>query len=104
MGRDHKGRGYKGLFHGHWDENGYYAFAEQIEGPWIFRDEPAYSNVVNLASGETRTMVQRERPQVFFDESTGEPSILFTGVAPPGAEMYGYTYTFAQKIRKNRND
>jgi hypothetical protein len=43
--KDHKGRGYKGLFHGHFDENGYYAFAESIEGPWTFRNIPAYIDV-----------------------------------------------------------
>eukprot|EP00040_Diaphanoeca_grandis_P044810 m.13662 g.13662 ORF g.13662 m.13662 type:complete len:495 (+) comp9802_c0_seq1:147-1631(+) len=97
--KDHKGRGYKGLFHGHFDENGYYAFAENIEGPWTFRDTPAYTNVVEMSGGKpSQALVQRERPQIFFDEITGEPSILFTGVAPPGAKFYGYTYTFAQRI------
>ena len=51
-----------------------------------------------MADGSTRTLVQRERPQLWMDEITGEPAILFTGVAPPGASFYGYTYTFAQKI------
>ena len=95
---DHKGRGYKGLFHGHFDENGYYGFAEHIEGPWTFRDEPAYTNAVQMADGSTSTLVQRERPQLWLDEVTGAPTILFTGVAPPGAGFYGYTYTFAQRI------
>lgn len=95
---DHKGRGVKGLFHGHWDENGYYGFAENIEGPWTFRDVPAYTNEVHLTDGSKSTLRQRERPQVWFDEETGEPSVLFTGVAPQGAQFYGYTYTFAQRI------
>jgi hypothetical protein len=68
------------------------------EGPWTFRNIPAYTNVVAMADGTTATLVQRERPQVWFDEVTGEPAILFTGVAPPGAGFYGYTYTFAQRI------
>ena len=51
-----------------------------------------------MADGSTQTLVQRERPQIWFDEVTGAPSLLFTGVAPPGARFYGYTYTFAQKI------
>jgi hypothetical protein len=51
-----------------------------------------------MADGTNKTLVQRERPQIWFDETTGAPSILFTGVAPPGAGFYGYTYTFAQRI------
>eukprot|EP01043_Picozoa_sp_COSAG02_P049703 COSAG02_NODE_5020_length_4721_cov_2.537862_4_plen_48_part_00 len=34
-------------------------------------------------------MMQRERPQLLFNETTGEPALLFTGVAPPGAAFYG---------------
>ncbi len=91
-------RGCKMLSHGHWDENGYLAFAPGPEGPWHFRVAPTYTNVVTLVNGSNITLVQRERPQIFFDEHTGRPSILFTGVTPPGAAFYGYTYTFAQKI------
>ena len=86
------------LSHGHFDENGYYACAERPEGPWQFRIKPAYTNVVAMANGTKEVLVQRERPQLWFDEHTGAPSILFTGVAPPGASFYGYTYTFAQRI------
>merc|ERR1712217_160900 len=100
--KDHKGRGYKGLFHGHWDEYGYYAFAKCVEGPWIFRDEPAYGPTIALENGSNQTLQQRERPQLFFDEDTGEPSILFTGVTPPHAKHYGYTYTFAQRIKTEK--
>lgn len=102
--KDHKGRGFKGLFHGHFDENGYYGFAAHVEGPWVFRDEPAYTKTVDLADGSQKVLVQRERPQLWFDEQTGEPSILYTGVAPPGAKFYGYTYTFAQRIRMQTYD
>lgn len=35
--------------------------------------------------------------QLLFDDA-GHPSILYTGVAPPWAAFYGYTYTFAQRI------
>eukprot|EP00933_Yihiella_yeosuensis_P072138 TRINITY_DN80448_c0_g1_i1.p1 TRINITY_DN80448_c0_g1~~TRINITY_DN80448_c0_g1_i1.p1 ORF type:complete len:411 (+),score=58.79 TRINITY_DN80448_c0_g1_i1:81-1313(+) len=102
--KDHKGRGFKGLFHGHFDEKGYYGFAEQVEGPWYFSNEPAYTNVINLTSGKQETFGQRERPQLWFDEHTGEPSILFTGVAPPGAAFYGYTYTFAQRVKTSTTE
>ena len=87
------------LSHGHWDENGYLAYAYGPEGPWYFRVAPTYTNVVALSNGSNVTLVQRERPQIFFDEQTGHPSILFTGVTPPGASFYGYTYTFAQQIK-----
>eukprot|EP00935_MAST-01C_sp_MAST-1C-sp1_P000270 g270.t1 len=91
-------RGVHMLSHGHFDENGYYACAERPEGPWQFRIKPAYTNVVEITNGTKEVLVQRERPQLWFDEHTGAPSILFTGVAPPGASFYGYTYTFAQRI------
>jgi hypothetical protein len=70
------------------------------EGPWYFRHEPTYTNVLSLANGSNITMKQRERPQIFFNETTGRPAILFTGVAPPWAKFYGYTYTHAQRIRQ----
>lgn len=93
-------RGFHMLAHGHWDENGYYAFAEHAEGPWHFRHQPTYTNVVTMSDGTNQTLVQRERPQIFMNETTGRPSILFTGVAPPGDKFYGYTYTFAQRIQQ----
>jgi hypothetical protein len=93
-------RGFHMLSHGHFDENGYYACAEHPEGPWQFRIKPSYTNVVAMADGTQQTLVQRERPQLFFDAETKKPSILFTGVAPPGAAFYGYTYTFAQRINQ----
>merc|ERR1712046_544324 len=96
--KDHKGRGFKGLFHTHTGENGVYAFAEKLEGPWTFRETPAYTNVVTLEDGTNVAFVQRERPTLLFDEQTGEPSVLFNGVVPPGTEFYGYSYTFAQRI------
>jgi hypothetical protein len=94
-------RGFHLLSHGHFDENGYYACAEKAEGPWQFRVKPTYTNVLEVeGGGGSATLVQRERPQVFFNETSGEPAILFTGVAPPGANFYGYTYTHAQRIRQ----
>jgi hypothetical protein len=36
----------------------------------------------------------RERPQIFFNETTGNPAILFNGVCP--GEKYDYAYTLAQ--------
>ena len=62
--------------------------------------KPTYSNVIEMADGGSATLVQRERPQLFFNETSGAPAILFTGVAPPGAKFYGYTYTHAQRIRQ----
>ena len=53
--KDHKSRGYKGLFHGHFDENGYYGFAENVEGPWTFRDEPAYETLSHRYFVNSRT-------------------------------------------------
>eukprot|EP00035_Acanthoeca_spectabilis_P016186 m.327240 g.327240 ORF g.327240 m.327240 type:complete len:272 (-) comp16491_c0_seq6:70-885(-) len=85
------------LAHGHWDENGYLAFAEHPEGPWHFRHTPTYTNTLTLTNGSKVTLKQRERPQLLFDDA-GRPSILYTGVAPPWAKFYGYTYTHAQRI------
>ena len=93
-------RGFHMLSHGHFDENGYYAFSTHPEGPWYFRHQPTYTNVLVLSNGSSVKMKQRERPQIFFNESTGRPALLFTGVAPPGSKFYGYTYTHAQKIRQ----
>jgi hypothetical protein len=87
------------LSHGHWDENGYYACAEKVSGPWHFRTKPTYTNVVAV-NAESVALVQRERPQLWFNESTGAPALLFTGVAPPGAHFYGYTYTMSQRIQQ----
>ena len=88
------------LSHGHWDENGYYACAEHAEGPWRFRIKHSYTNVIAMEDGTSTTMVQRERPQLWFNETTGEPALLFTGVAPPGSKFYGYTYTLAQRVQQ----
>eukprot|EP00911_Craspedida_sp_UC1_P002430 UC1_evm4s1810 len=93
-------RGFHMLSHGHWDENGYYAYAKQPTGPWHFRHEPTYTNVVTMVNGSNLTLVQRERPQIFFNRTTGKPAMLFTGVAPPGAKFYGYTYTYMQRIQQ----
>lgn len=94
-------RGFHLLSHGHFDENGYYACAETAEGPWQFRVAPAYTNVLAVQGGGSATLVQRERPQIFFNASTGAPAILFTGVAPPGGAFYGFTYTHAQRIQQS---
>ena len=90
-------RGVKMLSHGHWDEAGYYAFAEHVEGPWHFRKDPAYTNVLDMEDGTRTTLVQRERPQLLFD-GKGKPVVLYTGVAPPGSDFYGFTYTHAQQV------
>ena len=52
------------LSHGHWDENGYLAFAEHPEGPWYFRHAPTYTNTIALSNGSSVVLKQRERPQV----------------------------------------
>ena len=69
-----------------------------------FRHTPSYTNVLSLQNGTNVTLMQRERPQLLFNETTGEPALLFTGVAPPGASFYGYTYTQAQWIRQEQRD
>ena len=93
-------RGFHMLSHGHFDESGYLAYARRPEGPWHFRHAPTYTNKLQMANGSVVTLVQRERPQLFFDPETGVPELLFTGVAPPGAKFYGFTYTHAHPIRK----
>jgi hypothetical protein len=97
-------RGFHMLTHGHWDENGYYACSVKAEGPWQFRLSPSYTNVLAMKDGTNVTLVQRERPQLFFDEKSGQPSLLFTGVAPPGASFYGYTYTHVQPINSKSTE
>ena len=92
-------RGFHLISHGHWDESGYYACAEAAEGPWQFRVAPTYTNVLDVQGGGSATLVRRERPQLFFNETTGKPAALFTGVSPPGAsKARSYTYTHAQRV------
>ena len=38
----------------------------------------------------------RERPQIFFNASTGAPAVLFNGVCP--GRKYDYAYTMAQDL------
>lgn len=78
---------------------GYYAFSLRPEGPWYFRHPPSYTNVIVLQNGTNVTMVQRERPQLLFNETTGEPALLFTGVAPPGAAFYGASLLWLSPLK-----
>lgn len=49
-----------------------------------------------MTNGTIYRFTNRERPQIYFNETTGEPAILFNGVCP-GAK-YTYAYTLAQNI------
>ena len=53
---------------------------------------------VTLTNGSIAKFTNRERPQIFFNETTGAPAVLFTGVCP--GQKYTYAYTLAQRIRQ----
>ena len=51
---------------------------------------------ITLADGSVHHFTNRERPQIFHNESTGAPALLFNGVCP--GLKYTYGYTIAQGI------
>ena len=51
---------------------------------------------ITLTNGSLFRFTNRERPQIYFNESTSQPAMLLTGVCP--GEKYTYAYTLAQDI------
>ena len=66
---------------------------------WSNGSEIATGPNVTLAGSGVAPFTNRERPHVFFNESTGEPALLFNGVCP--GQKYGYVYTIAQFFRQS---
>jgi len=56
---------------------------------------------ITMTNGKIYQFTNRERPQIYFNESTGEPAMLFNGVCP--GKKYTYAYTFAQQINQQRS-
>ena len=73
--------------------NTHYAFS--LDGlHWSNGSDIATDPNVTLVGGDTVKFTNRERPQIYFNESTGEPALLFNGVCP--GRKYDYAYTIAQ--------
>jgi len=56
---------------------------------------------ITLTDGSIFRFTNRERPQIFFNETTGKPAILFNGVCP--GKKYTYAYTLAQHLNQEPN-
>ena len=67
---------------------------------WSDGSDIATNPNVTLTNGTVYKFTNRERPQIYFNETTGEPAVLFNGVCP-GAK-YTYAYTLAQDINQER--
>eukprot|EP00927_Polykrikos_kofoidii_P074535 TRINITY_DN70535_c0_g1_i1.p1 TRINITY_DN70535_c0_g1~~TRINITY_DN70535_c0_g1_i1.p1 ORF type:complete len:293 (-),score=30.57 TRINITY_DN70535_c0_g1_i1:59-850(-) len=94
-------RGFKMLTHGRDDWwNTHLAFSEDGIS-WSDGAAVATNTTILLSDGSLREFTNRERPHILFNESTGEPAILFNGVCP-GAK-YDYAYTLAQYIHQGSN-
>ena len=91
-------RGYHLLTHGRSDWwNTHHAYS--IDGlAWSSGADIAANPNITLISGDIFRFTNRERPQIYFNESTGAPAVLFNGVCP-GAK-YTYAYTLAQAINQ----
>ena len=87
-------RGFHMLTHGRDDWwNTHYSFS--ADGlSWSSGADIATDPNISLTDGSIHRFTNRERPQIFFNESTGKPAILFNGVCP--GEKYDYAYTLAQ--------
>lgn len=87
-------RGFKMLTHGRddwWNTH----LAYSADGlSWSDGADVATGPNVTLTDGSLAVFTNRERPHIYFNESTGQPALLFNGVCP--GKKYGYAYTIAQ--------
>jgi len=91
-------RGFHLLTHGRNDWwNTHHSYS--VDGlTWSSGADVAADPNITLASGEIYRFTNRERPQIYFNESTGAPAVLFNGVCPD--KKYTYAYTLAQAINQ----
>jgi hypothetical protein len=70
-------------------------YSYSVDGlSWSSGADIATDPNISLTDGSIYHFTNRERPQIFFNETTGKPAILFNGVCP--GEKYDYAYTLAQ--------
>eukprot|EP00928_Gymnodinium_smaydae_P080033 TRINITY_DN63832_c0_g1_i1.p1 TRINITY_DN63832_c0_g1~~TRINITY_DN63832_c0_g1_i1.p1 ORF type:complete len:404 (-),score=3.48 TRINITY_DN63832_c0_g1_i1:124-1335(-) len=94
-------RGFKMLTHARNDWwNTHFAFSH--DGlTWSSGDAVATGPNVTLTDGTVHRFTNRERPHIYFNESTGAPAILFNGVCP--FDKYDYAYTIAQYLEQDNH-
>ena len=91
---------YHALFHrgtqgGDYQCVGGHAFSEDGEH-WTFSKNPTYTTTIRTADGTETAHWRRERPHLIFDETTGEPTHLITGLWAQKND--DKTTTFIQRI------
>ena len=87
-------RGFKMLTHGRDDWwNTHFAYSEDGLA-WSDGSDIATGPNVTLTDGSIAVFTNRERPHIYFNETTGKPALLFNGVCP--GPKYTYAYTIAQ--------
>eukprot|EP01063_Lacrimia_lanifica_P001128 TRINITY_DN10547_c0_g1_i1.p1 TRINITY_DN10547_c0_g1~~TRINITY_DN10547_c0_g1_i1.p1 ORF type:complete len:382 (+),score=71.61 TRINITY_DN10547_c0_g1_i1:103-1248(+) len=67
---------------------------------WSTGADVAADPNITLTDGGVYKFTNRERPWIYFNETTGRPAVLFTGVCP--GVKYTYAYTLAQRIEQRR--
>ena len=66
---------------------------------WSDGSDIATDPNVTLTNGSIYRFTNRERPQIYFNETTGEPAVLFNGVCP--GKKYTYAYTLGQRLNQD---
>ena len=66
---------------------------------WSDGSDIACDPNITLTNGSIYKFTNRERPRIFFNETTGRPAMLFNGVCP--GKKYTYSYTLSQDIRQD---
>ena len=91
-------RGFHMLTHGRDDWwNTHYSWSEDgLE--WSSGEDVACDPNVTLTDGSVKKFTNRERPNIYFNVTTGEPAVLFNGVCP--GTKYDYAYTIGQQINQ----
>jgi hypothetical protein len=86
------------LFHDFSATNGGHAYATEWTGPWYYTGAPAYNLTVTFTNGTTSNLSRRERPQLYFDPTSGNPTVLYTGVVPGPDHASLASFTLAAAI------
>lgn len=79
-----------------------HAFARSFTGPWSMHNASVpYNSTVEFTDGTVVTYEKRERPHIVWDDATGRPRFLVTGVViPRGQHGYsGRSFTLVQAFR-----
>jgi hypothetical protein len=73
---------------------------------WSISRTPVYTHEVFMESGQTRELQTRQRPQLAFDPSTGQPSTLFNGASFEGnnGDLQDLTHTLAFRFRQVKTE